>query len=208
MPPHQSQRLQWPQDAAKSGPLVTLVKSGVAFHWRSRFHNLLEAAEAFDVPVRWSCRSGMCHNCESGVISGELSYSPGPIDTLTSDRRSYLLREPDVRCRIRSVSPVSLLRAPSGEGARSELSFSDDKFMSQASANLRLRHGCLLMEEPVDVIRNFVAVRLEREMARREHIHFEVLQVLLVGLSAWWWEDEILLSQIISVRGWYLRKNS
>ena len=64
------------------------------------------------------------------------------------------------------------------------------------------------MEEPVDVIRNFVAVRLEREMARREHIHFEVLQVLLVGLSAWWWEDEILLSQIISVRGWYLRKNS
>jgi hypothetical protein len=64
-----------PQDAAKSGPLVTLVKSGVAFHWSSRFHNLLEAAEACDVPVRWSCRSGMCHNCESGVISGELSYS-------------------------------------------------------------------------------------------------------------------------------------
>jgi hypothetical protein len=75
MPPHQSQRLQWPQDAAQSGPLVTLVKSGVAFHWSSRFHSLLEAAEAFDVPVRWSCR-----------ISGELSYSPGPIDTLTSDR--------------------------------------------------------------------------------------------------------------------------
>ena len=50
------------------------------------------------------------------------------------------------------------------------------------------------MEEPVDVMRNFVAMRLEREMARREHIHFEVLQVLLVGLSAWWWEDEILLS--------------
>jgi ferredoxin-NADP reductase/MOSC domain-containing protein YiiM len=75
-----------PEDPGESGPLVSFVKSGVAFHWSSRFHNLLEAAEACDVPVRWSCRSGVCHNCESGIISGELSYSPEPIDPPTADR--------------------------------------------------------------------------------------------------------------------------
>ncbi|WP_313899630.1 2Fe-2S iron-sulfur cluster-binding protein [Tunturiibacter gelidoferens] len=36
--------------------------------------------------MRWSCRSGVCHNCESGVISGELKYSPEPIDPPSSDR--------------------------------------------------------------------------------------------------------------------------
>jgi len=75
-----------PQDPGESGPLVTFVKSGVSFHWATQFHNLLEAAEACDVPVRWSCRSGVCHNCESGVISGELKYSPEPIDPPSSDR--------------------------------------------------------------------------------------------------------------------------
>lgn len=75
-----------PEDAGESGPLVSFVKSGVAFHWSPRFHNLLEAAEASDVPVRWSCHSGVCHNCESGVISGGWSYSPEPIDPPTADR--------------------------------------------------------------------------------------------------------------------------
>jgi ferredoxin len=48
--------------------------------WDSRFGSLLELAEACDVPVRWSCRSGVCHNCECGIVDGELLYSPDPID--------------------------------------------------------------------------------------------------------------------------------
>jgi ferredoxin-NADP reductase len=75
-----------PQDISGTGPLVTFVKSGIAFRWNSRFHDILEAAEACDVPVRWSCRSGVCHSCETGVISGDLTYSPEPIDTPTIDR--------------------------------------------------------------------------------------------------------------------------
>jgi ferredoxin-NADP reductase/MOSC domain-containing protein YiiM len=75
-----------PKELSASGPLVTFVKSGVSFHWGTQFHNLLEAAEACDVPVRWSCRSGVCHSCETGVISGELTYSPFPIDSPTPDR--------------------------------------------------------------------------------------------------------------------------
>ena len=32
------------------------------------------------MPVRWSCRAGVCHNCESGLISGTVDYQPDPLD--------------------------------------------------------------------------------------------------------------------------------
>lgn len=41
---------------------------------------ILELAEACDVPVRWSCRAGVCHNCESGLVSGSVAYDPQPLD--------------------------------------------------------------------------------------------------------------------------------
>jgi MOSC domain-containing protein YiiM/ferredoxin-NADP reductase/ferredoxin len=69
-----------PDGPAGSGPMVTFLRSGVAVPWDSRFRNLLELAEACAVPVRWSCRSGVCHNCESGLIEGELAYAPEPLD--------------------------------------------------------------------------------------------------------------------------------
>ena len=37
-------------------------------------------AEACDVPVRWACRAGVCHKCESGLISGPVAYQPDPLD--------------------------------------------------------------------------------------------------------------------------------
>jgi ferredoxin-NADP reductase len=63
-----------------SGPLVSFAKSRLAVRWDNRFNSLLELAEACSVPVRWSCRTGVCHNCESGLIDGSLRYSPEPID--------------------------------------------------------------------------------------------------------------------------------
>jgi ferredoxin len=30
--------------------------------------------------VRWACRSGVCHNCESGLVSGAITYDPQPLD--------------------------------------------------------------------------------------------------------------------------------
>jgi ferredoxin len=60
--------------------MVTFARSGIAVHWDARFNNLLELAEACSVPVRWSCRTGVCHNCESGLIDGWLAYSPEPLD--------------------------------------------------------------------------------------------------------------------------------
>lgn len=69
-----------PDGPAGDGPMVTFLRSGLAVPWDPRFGNLLELAEACAVPVRWSCRSGVCHNCESGLIEGEVAYAPEPLD--------------------------------------------------------------------------------------------------------------------------------
>ncbi|RPH65626.1 MAG: MOSC domain-containing protein [Myxococcaceae bacterium] len=64
-----------------TGPVVSFARSGLAVRWRpSEDQSLLELAEACDVPVRWSCRTGVCHNCESGLISGAVVYQPDPLD--------------------------------------------------------------------------------------------------------------------------------
>ncbi len=70
-----------PKDDAGTGPLVSFARSGVAAHWKaSAYRSILELAEACDVAVRWSCRSGVCHSCESGCISGAVTYQPDPLD--------------------------------------------------------------------------------------------------------------------------------
>ena len=70
-----------PVDEGEAGPLVSFARSGIAAHWNpSSFENLLEFAEACGVPVRWSCRTGVCHNCESGLVSGTVAYALEPLD--------------------------------------------------------------------------------------------------------------------------------
>jgi len=63
-----------------TGPVVTFVKSNISFQWQDRCPSLLDAAEACDVPVSWSCRSGVCHRCESSLLGGDVAYSPQPLD--------------------------------------------------------------------------------------------------------------------------------
>jgi ferredoxin-NADP reductase/MOSC domain-containing protein YiiM len=70
-----------PSDDANTGPLISFARSGVAAHWAaSRYASILEMAEACDVPVRWACRTGVCHTCESGLVSGSVAYDPQPLD--------------------------------------------------------------------------------------------------------------------------------
>jgi ferredoxin-NADP reductase/MOSC domain-containing protein YiiM len=73
-PPHP------PADAPTDGPLVAFARSGLTVHWHPGYASLLELAEACDVPVRWSCRTGVCHTCETGLMSGAVTYSPDPVD--------------------------------------------------------------------------------------------------------------------------------
>ena len=69
-----------PQDDANTGPLVSFARSGIAAHWKPSYQSILELAEACDVPVRWSCRTGVCHNCEIGLVSGAVAYGPEPLE--------------------------------------------------------------------------------------------------------------------------------
>jgi ferredoxin len=70
-----------PQADADSGPKVSFARSGIAAHWNaSVYKNILELTEACDVPVRWSCRTGICHTCECGLVSGSVAYGPEPLD--------------------------------------------------------------------------------------------------------------------------------
>lgn len=69
------------KDAAAKGPLVSFARAGITAHWdAATYQSILELAEACDVPVRWSCRTGVCHNCESGLVSGSIVYDPQPLD--------------------------------------------------------------------------------------------------------------------------------
>ena len=63
-----------------SGPAVSFTRSGLAVPWDTRFKSILELAEACDIPVRWSCRTGVCHMCECGILDGRLRYAPEPLD--------------------------------------------------------------------------------------------------------------------------------
>ncbi len=69
-----------PVGVGGSGPQVSFVRSGLSVCWNPKFQSLLEFAEACDVPVRWSCRTGVCHTCESGLIGGAVNYQPEPLE--------------------------------------------------------------------------------------------------------------------------------
>jgi ferredoxin-NADP reductase/MOSC domain-containing protein YiiM/ferredoxin len=73
-PPHP------PDGAPGSGPLISFVRTGLNVPWAERFASILELAEACDVPVRWSCRTGVCHTCETGLLDGTVAYSPEPLE--------------------------------------------------------------------------------------------------------------------------------
>jgi ferredoxin-NADP reductase/MOSC domain-containing protein YiiM len=62
------------------GPLVSFARTGLNVPWGATFQSLLELAEACDVPTRWSCRTGVCHTCETSLVAGTVGYRPDPID--------------------------------------------------------------------------------------------------------------------------------
>ena len=57
--------------------------------------SLLEFAEACDVPVKWSCRTGVCHTCVTGLISGEVSYRPDPLEPAPPGSALICCSKPD-----------------------------------------------------------------------------------------------------------------
>jgi ferredoxin len=69
-----------PAGAPGAGPSISFSRSNLSLAWDASFASLLELAEACDVPVMWSCRTGVCHTCETALVSGEVSYRPDPLE--------------------------------------------------------------------------------------------------------------------------------
>ncbi|SPM34437.1 sulfurase, partial [Mycobacterium rhizamassiliense] len=82
-PPHA------PAGTPGTGPSITFARSGLTVNWSSGYANILDLAEACDVPTRFSCRSGVCHICETGVVTGTTTYVQAPLDP--PDQRSVLI---------------------------------------------------------------------------------------------------------------------
>ncbi|AQT78890.1 sulfurase [Mycolicibacterium litorale] len=72
--PHQ------PEGPPGTGPSVQFARSALTASWRSADTSLLEFAEACDVPTRWSCRTGVCHTCETALLSGQVRYELEPLE--------------------------------------------------------------------------------------------------------------------------------
>jgi ferredoxin-NADP reductase/MOSC domain-containing protein YiiM/ferredoxin len=85
-----------PSGSPGTGPRVSFIRSGIDVSWNPEFKSLLELAEACDVPVRWACRTGVCHNCESGLIGGEVTYQPEPLEPPAAGNLLICCSEPRV----------------------------------------------------------------------------------------------------------------
>jgi ferredoxin-NADP reductase len=73
-PPHA------PAGSPADGPPVTFSRSNLTLPWDPGYGNLLEFAEACDIPVSFGCRIGVCHYCETGLLTGEVSYATQPLE--------------------------------------------------------------------------------------------------------------------------------
>ncbi len=73
-PPHQ------PPGPPGTGPLVTFARSGISVPFGADWRSVLDLADACDVPTRWSCRTGVCHTCVTPLLSGDITYTPDPLE--------------------------------------------------------------------------------------------------------------------------------
>jgi len=73
-PPHQ------PPGPPRTGPLVTFARGGITAAFAAGTRSVLDLADACDIPARWSCRTGVCHTCVTPLLSGDITYSPAPLE--------------------------------------------------------------------------------------------------------------------------------
>jgi len=73
-PPHP------PAGTPGTGPSITFARSGLTVNWSPDYGSILDLAEVCDVPTRFSCRSGVCHMCVTGVVAGTARYVQPPLE--------------------------------------------------------------------------------------------------------------------------------
>jgi ferredoxin-NADP reductase len=85
-----------PQGPTRSDCTVSFARSGITTAWDPKYQSLLELAEACDIPVRWSCRTGVCHTCMTGLIGGAVRYHPEPLEKPAPGNLLICCSRPDV----------------------------------------------------------------------------------------------------------------
>jgi ferredoxin-NADP reductase/MOSC domain-containing protein YiiM len=83
-----------PEGPPGTGPMVTFSRSSLAVPWDDRYPSLLDFAEGCDVPVNFGCRNGTCHNCESGLLAGEVAYDSEPLEEPPAGRVLVCITRP------------------------------------------------------------------------------------------------------------------
>jgi ferredoxin-NADP reductase/MOSC domain-containing protein YiiM/ferredoxin len=89
VPPH------LPTGSPGPGPDVQFARSGIGVPWGPSYASVLELAEACDVPTRWSCRTGVCHNCETALLAGAVRYDPEPLEPPAEGNILICCSQPD-----------------------------------------------------------------------------------------------------------------
>lgn len=84
-----------PAGPAGPGPVVEFARSGLSAPWGPPSASLLEFAETCDVPTRWSCRTGVCHNCETALLAGSVRYDPEPLEPPADGNILICCAQPD-----------------------------------------------------------------------------------------------------------------
>ena len=102
---------------AGSGPTIEFARSDLAIPWSDAYASLLELAEACDVPVRWSCRTGVCQTCETTLIAGRRRLQPRPSRAAPRRKRAHLLLTTTRRHRARPVTGCSRTEASTRDSA-------------------------------------------------------------------------------------------
>jgi ferredoxin len=78
-----------------AGPPITFARAGITAAFDEKFANLLELAEACDIPTRWSCRTGVCQTCVTPLVSGTVSYAIQPLAAVPTGQVLLCCTRPD-----------------------------------------------------------------------------------------------------------------
>jgi ferredoxin-NADP reductase/MOSC domain-containing protein YiiM/ferredoxin len=83
-----------PKGPPGDGPAVTFSRSNLTLPWDESYGNLLELAEACDIPVSFGCRIGVCHYCETGLLTGQVGYVTEPLEPPDDDHALLCCAQP------------------------------------------------------------------------------------------------------------------
>ncbi|GAA1123436.1 MOSC and FAD-binding oxidoreductase domain-containing protein [Kitasatospora arboriphila] len=94
-PPGETPAPHPPAGLPGDGPAVAFTRSGLTVPWKSEYGTLLELAEACDIAVRWSCRTGVCRTCETRLLDGAVVYRPEPVEAPAPGNALICCARPD-----------------------------------------------------------------------------------------------------------------